>query len=122
MPSRTFAQSRSAVPVARHYVVEVLADLPADLTATAALLVSELAANAVLHGAGPFEVSVVCGADLRSVRVEVIDAGAGQPAVQEPDQKAEHGRGLQLVDALADAWGIRRDSGTKTVWFELAAP
>jgi anti-sigma regulatory factor (Ser/Thr protein kinase) len=82
---------------------------------TAALLVAELAANAVMHGRVPgrnFEVTVrLLG---RVLRVEVSDArgelrppapGAGTPA-PEPGPLAETGRGLLLVEALADRWEI----------------
>ncbi|MGN6243191.1 MAG: ATP-binding protein [Motilibacteraceae bacterium] len=117
--ARTFAQERESVPAARHYVVGLLDHLPDDLTTTAALLVSELAANAVLYGAGPFEVSVERSDG--SARVGVTDAGSGDPTPQRPSDTAEHGRGLQLVGALASAWGVQRDTVTKTVWFELRA-
>ncbi|HEX7355820.1 MAG TPA: ATP-binding protein [Mycobacteriales bacterium] len=117
--SRTFAQTRESVPAARRYVVGLLDHLPDDLTTTAALLVSELAANAVLYGAGPFEVTVHRSEG--TARIGVTDAGSGDPAPQHPNDTAEHGRGLQLVGALASAWGVHRDTANKTVWFELRA-
>lgn len=119
MQSRTFEQTRESVPAARRYVVDLLAQLPDDLATTAALLVSELAANAVLYGAGPFEVSVQRSE--QGARVGVTDGGSGEPTPQHPSDTAEHGRGLQLVGALASAWGVQRDTANKTVWFELRA-
>ena len=121
MVGRMFPQSRSSVPDARHHVARQLAGLPADLVDVAGLLVSELAANAVLYGTGPFEVSVECFPHLRGVRVGVTDAGAGRPVLRAPVHTAEHGRGLQLVSMLANRWGVEYQPGSKTVWFELLA-
>lgn len=64
------------------------------------------------------------GADhrLRVLRVEVHDSLARRPGPRVPEQPGEHGtsgRGLLLVEALADSWGVHaRDTG-KVVWFEL---
>lgn len=82
------------------------------------LCVSELATNALLHGAPPgrgFLLRVRYDGDV--VRVEVHDSGGGEPCVSEvPD---EGGRGLFLVGALADKWGVgQRDPG-KVVWCEF---
>ena len=57
----------------------------------------------------------------RRVRVEVSDAAAGYPAPQEPVADAPHGRGLHIVQTLADAWGVemQRDRTGKTVWFSM---
>lgn len=119
MAGQVFPQSRSSVPDARHHVTGQLTGLPADLVGVAALLVSELAANAVLYGAGPFEVTVECFPRRRGVRVGVTDSGAGRPVLCAPAHTAEHGRGLQLVNMLAHRWGVEYQSGSKTVWFEL---
>lgn len=115
--TRTFRQARESVPAARRWVVGLLAHLPEDVTSVAALLVSELAANAVLYGVGEFEVSV--RQSRGAARVGVTDAGRGEPRKQRPSETAEHGRGLQLVETLASAWGVERDTASKTVWFEL---
>ncbi len=58
------------------------------------------------------------------VRVEVSDLATGYPTPQEPVPDAPHGRGLHIVCALADAWGIemRRDRPGKTVWFSAVLP
>ena len=55
------------------------------------------------------------------MRVEVSDGAAGFPTPPEQVPDAPHGRGLHIVRALADAWGIemRRDRPGKTVWFSL---
>ncbi len=82
------------------------------------LCVSELATNALVHGAPPgrgFLLRVRYDGDV--LRVEVHDSGAGEPRVA--DEADEGGRGLLLVAALADKWGVgRRDPG-KVVWCEF---
>jgi PAS domain S-box-containing protein len=84
-------------------------------------MLSELATNAVQHAATEFEVAVQVAPDCREVRVEVTDGAAGFPTPPEQVTDAPHGRGLHIVRALADAWGIemRRDRPGKTVWFSL---
>jgi anti-sigma regulatory factor (Ser/Thr protein kinase) len=96
--------------------------VPPQLCQTAALLVSELATNAVRHsGAGEFVVEIEFRTDEGLVWVGVTDDGPGFPTPRTPPVTAEHGRGLQLVGTLADRWGARRrrDTARKTVWFEL---
>lgn len=88
----------------------------------AVLLASELSANAALHTAsgdcGTFEVDV--RRYVSSVRVEVRDAGSRQiPAARPQDELAEEGRGLGLVDLVADRWGHAGDERGRTVFFEL---
>ncbi|MEU4042870.1 ATP-binding protein [Streptomyces antibioticus] len=97
---------------------------------TVALLVAELAANAVTHGRVPgrdFELrlSLVPG----SVRIEVTDTHTGgRPpgpgAVRPPGALAENGRGLVLVDALAARWEVldRQPPPGKTVRAEVDVP
>jgi anti-sigma regulatory factor (Ser/Thr protein kinase) len=84
--------------------------------------VSELIANSVRHsGHGKTkDISLRASAEPEKVRVEVADAGAGFHHVRrEPDPMETGGRGLYLVDILADRWGIKGDPNT-CVWFELA--
>lgn len=89
----------------------------------AALLVSELFGNSLLHGGSgtPGEtvtVAVLAGGGL--VRVEVIDRGGpGVPELRPADRDAEGGRGLHLVEALAARWGWRCRGRRTVTWFEL---
>ncbi|WP_329401200.1 ATP-binding protein [Streptomyces melanogenes] len=87
---------------------------------TAALIVAELAANAVLHGRVPgrdFELRLVLGTVLR---IEVTDTRADRlPHRPEAAGEDEGGRGLLLVEALAKAWGVDGRAPGKTVWAEL---
>ena len=111
---------------ARRFLLGTLPDAGDDDADALALMLSELATNAVQHAATEFEVSVRVAPDGGRVRVEVSDGAAGYPTPQDPVPDAPHGRGLHIVRALADAWGIemRRDRPGKTVWFSvaLAAP
>ena len=84
----------------------------------AALLVSELATNAVIHAGTPFRVAVRRRDD--RLRVEVADGSRAVARRQRFSATSGTGRGLALVDEVADRWGVdQRDEG-KTVWFELA--
>ncbi|MFJ9715961.1 ATP-binding protein [Streptomyces sp. NPDC101213] len=100
-------------------------DLPHRVTEAAEHLVAELAANAAVHARLP-------GRDFRLVllargavlRVEVTDTrGDDLPHRRRPDPDAESGRGLLLVEVLADRWGVRLGPvPRKTVWAELDLP
>ncbi|MFE1248137.1 ATP-binding protein [Streptomyces sp. NPDC058766] len=92
-----------------------------DTCDSAALIVSELVTNAIVHTAST---RIVCelhdGADL--VRIAVRDEGCapGQPhAASRTRPEEEHGRGLLLVDALCHAWGTHEDGPGLLVWAEL---
>jgi anti-sigma regulatory factor (Ser/Thr protein kinase) len=88
------------------------------------LVVAELAANAVLHGRVPGR-CVALRLRWREgvVRVEVCDPHPAHPVRGTPGEDGERGRGLLLVEAIADRWGVAGRSGPgKTVWAELAVP
>ncbi|MGX1547646.1 ATP-binding protein [Streptomyces adustus] len=92
---------------------------------TVALVVAELAANAVLHGRVPgrdFELRLRCDRTAAVVRVEVADTHPGRPQPGRPGAgpaDADGGRGLLLVAAVATRWGVDGRSGPgKTVWAE----
>ncbi|MER6255866.1 ATP-binding protein [Streptomyces sp. NPDC001584] len=78
---------------------------------------SELAANAVLHGAPAgrdFCVRLV--REPGCVLIEVRDSGPGLPVLQCPPLDAQVGRGLWLVKEIADGFGVQDGSVGKTVW------
>ncbi|MFH9040499.1 ATP-binding protein [Streptomyces sp. NPDC017966] len=90
---------------------------------TLALITAELCANAVQHGRVPgrdFHVRLTAEADGARLRVEISDTRAERrpTAPTAPDAESESGRGLLLVTALADDWGVidRRGGPGKTVW------
>jgi anti-sigma regulatory factor (Ser/Thr protein kinase) len=106
---------------AREMMLAFVGNLPGPLLEDAELLVDELVVNALVHGAGDIELAMELTSEL--LRVSVSDTGRGavqmQPALS--DGSTEGGRGLFIVDHVADSWGVKRhaaDSG-KTVWFEL---
>ncbi|WP_374701126.1 ATP-binding protein [Streptomyces sp. TP-A0874] len=67
-----------------------------------------------------FSLRLVCDTERGVLRVEVSDPHPGRPRVAGRDADAECGRGLVLVDALADRWDVRRRVGPgKTVWAEF---
>ncbi len=117
----TVAAAVEAVPSARRQVtalVKILGFPMSDETLkTVELLASEVIANAVLHSAAPCDVAVT-RIDER-LRVEVSDSNPSLPSIVEAGPIDESGRGLLLVDALADAWGTRPESWGKTTWFEI---
>ncbi|UOG84305.1 ATP-binding protein [Streptomyces sp. CB09030] len=85
-------------------------------------VVAELAANAATHGRLPgrrFRLTLLVVGD--TLRIEVTDTrGDRMPAPQVPDAAGESGRGLLLVEALADRWGVVEGPFPhKTVWAEL---
>lgn len=110
--------TRSAcVPRARRFVTGLLDGF--DAADDAALLVTELASNAVRHGRGALEVLVEVRPDV--VRVAVHDEAPQPPPVPSPAPgDAEGGRGLWLVDLIAARWGTElMPPDGKSVWFEL---
>ena len=104
---------------ARQFVDATLSGWGCDAFVDASrLLVSELVTNAVLHART--EMTLVVRLLRGGVRVEVHDGSPVAPVVRNYEDEAMTGRGLALVDELADRWGVERDSGGKSVWFELS--
>ena len=107
-----------APSVARATIQDHLADvlLGRELT-DAQLIVTELVANAVVHGEG--EIRVHLAIDRHVLRGEVIDEGRGfETAVRERGIEDVGGRGLMMVGSVAQSWGIHE--GSSHVWFEIA--
>jgi len=90
-----------------------------QLIDTVQLLVSELVSNALLHAQSPATVGIAL--DGATLRVEVHDRSPVLPQVQHAPPTADSGRGLMILDTLADAWGVSAEDDAKTVWFELGA-
>lgn len=105
---------------ARRFIADfcAAARLPDDMCQNAALLVSELVTNAVIHGRTSATIEVHRPAD--TLRIAVRDDNPLLPARGElPDLSAESGRGLLIVSMLADNWGVEVTDHGKSVWFEL---
>ncbi|WP_432571984.1 ATP-binding protein [Kineococcus sp. SYSU DK005] len=83
----------------------------------ALLLLSELAVNAVRHGAPPVRAVVDCR--VSTVRLVVSDGSRERPQHKRSPAQAESGRGVDLVDALSESWGVRVEAHGKSVWCDL---
>jgi anti-sigma regulatory factor (Ser/Thr protein kinase) len=110
-----------SVPAARRFVREQLADSELDVD-TAVLLGSELVTNAILHARTQVTVTVELNVDL--ARISVRDRSPVQPRIHAFSTSAATGRGLRLLDRLAERWGVDSESPTdgKVVWFEVGPP
>lgn len=108
--------------VARRFLRDFLSrfDVSEDLAGTAELCLSELVTNAIVHAGTRSELRATLDSVLT---VSVRDRGRATPEQPAPDDGADplrvHGRGLQLVEALADRWGSERDAAGTTMWFTL---
>ncbi len=105
---------------ARHFVSDQLTGHVCDeVTEVAVLLTSELVTNVVVHARTPMRLDV----DLTDecVRVAVIDEAPRQPALRRAHEQRLTGRGISLVAALAQQWGVDPTPPGKKVWFELPA-
>jgi anti-sigma regulatory factor (Ser/Thr protein kinase) len=117
---RGFPGTADQIARVREFVRIVLGPLP--VVDEAVLLASELATNAVVHTAsgqgGAFDVAVRRYPS--AVRIEVHDAGSHRVPMPRPqDTLADEGRGLDLVNLVADRWGHSGDQSGRSVFFEL---
>ncbi|WP_333762736.1 SpoIIE family protein phosphatase [Streptomyces sp. IBSBF 2390] len=87
------------------------------------LVADELITNALMHteGAAIVTLRALEGAG-RRLRIEVEDASSALPRRREAGEDGVSGRGLLLVDRLADVWGVEARGGGKAVWCEFQAP
>jgi anti-sigma regulatory factor (Ser/Thr protein kinase) len=105
------------VTAARRFVRDVLSDRPSELVDAAELMASELATNCVRHANTGFEMTIHSDGQ---IRVEVRDTGVGRPRLLSPTSREISGRGLRVVEAMSDAWGVIPASNGKAVWFTLS--
>lgn len=109
-PSSLWAVRRFVAQTARTWGMDVFPIV---------LLSDELATNVIDHAHTEFEVRLERQPGF--VRVEVSDASPTMPHRCTPDLNADRGRGLLLIDQLAEAWGAERRGTGKAVWFTLAS-
>ena len=110
---------RSSARTARRAVTELLSSaVAADWHADAALVVSELIANA-LEASGECHLSAWYLHDEHVLRAEVTDRSPELPIAQLPDSTRVGGHGLRIVEALSARWGVTVAEDSKTVWFEI---
>ncbi|WP_052866770.1 SpoIIE family protein phosphatase [Streptomyces niger] len=87
------------------------------------LVADELITNALLHTDGAAQVSLALPRNgERRLRLEVADRSSVLPHREEPADSRVHGRGLLLVDRLADVWGVTPRGNGKSVWCEFLCP
>jgi anti-sigma regulatory factor (Ser/Thr protein kinase) len=110
---------------ARQQVRELLHDWACeDQRDSAVLLVSEMVTNVLVHtDADALLVAEVAGdPGKRRIRVEVTDASDDLPHRRHPGELASSGRGLVLMELLAESWGVDPRGEGKSIWFEFYEP
>lgn len=114
--SEVFERAVDVIGVVRRRVREAITEAGrSDLTHRAALAVSELTTNALMHGAGD-TLCVEVTTDAGAVVVTVTDASPTPPVLQHVGSDSIGGRGLALVAAVSDSWGYERRPDGKSVW------
>jgi len=112
-----------AAEAARHAIAAFGTRINPETLDTVTLLVNELVTNSLLHACadgGSIGVDIALSDD--KIRATVEDPGEGfTPPPYDPDPEATSGRGLFLVAALSDAWGVDPSPHTR-VWFEIERP
>jgi anti-sigma regulatory factor (Ser/Thr protein kinase) len=109
------AAARAAV---RSYLRGAPGEVDSQALDRALLLTSEIVTNAILHARTPLRL-VVC-LDNGEAEVRVYDGGQALPRRRSYQPDAGTGRGMNLVEALADRWGVEATPAGKCVWFAVA--
>ncbi|AZQ37346.1 ATP-binding protein [Streptomyces cyaneochromogenes] len=120
-----FARRKLTAPAAREFAAETLTQWGcSERLDDVRLCTSELVTNALLHGTSPDDVILV-RVEIHDAQllVEVHDGGAGTPRQRQVQDSSDHGRGLLLVSAIADDWGVAaREGPGKRVWASFKVP
>lgn len=104
---------------ARRWIIQRCHEWQCDALAdAAALMVTELVTNVFLHART--DCLVHAAFDRPILTVTVTDGDNQELSAQPPSITAEQGRGLAIVAALADTWGIQHSDGAKSIWFHLS--
>jgi serine/threonine-protein kinase RsbW len=111
----------ATAPAEARAVVEAIgSDLPESVLIDAKLLLTEVVTNAIKHAGPTMQAVIIRIMRNHIIRVEVVDPGPMfNPDPRPPGTGARSGRGLFLVDAVANAWGVEPNETGKKVWFEL---
>ena len=112
----SFPADPTGVRAARAWTRRVLDQwlVSGEAASDAVLIVSELATNAVRHGASPYVLRLEPASD--GVLVEMLDGDPGRGEVRSEDPTASGGRGLALVQALSARWGVESCGLGKRTW------
>ncbi|MFJ9633568.1 SpoIIE family protein phosphatase [Streptomyces sp. NPDC101175] len=119
----TVAQAEpERIAVARQQLRELLHDWTGeDQVDSAVLLVSEMLTNVLVHTDADALLTAEVAGEVgeRRMRVEVTDSGDDLPHKRHPGELASSGRGLLLIELLAETWGVDPRGEGKSIWFEL---
>ncbi|MEV5511130.1 ATP-binding protein [Streptomyces orinoci] len=125
-PSRAISLPASprSVAAARRFCDRLLAEWGLhDLAGDALLLLSELVTNAIVHGPeGAGDVELTLSRTPARLIAQVTDGGGSLPRCGRAGPDSENGRGMWLVEQIADEWGHHLSPAGKTVWFTLPLP
>jgi anti-sigma regulatory factor (Ser/Thr protein kinase) len=115
-----FNPSPAVIRTARDAASVLASEVSEEKLDDVRLLMSELVTNSIRHaGLGPEDwVRVRLFIGGHRVRAEVSDPGEGFSTPPQPEQMAESGWGMYLLERIADRWGVEQGEGT-CVWFEL---
>jgi hypothetical protein len=117
--TRQFGAGTTEAARARRFVAEKLTAWDrGDMVDDAVLVASELATNAVLHTESSFSLTVARVDAV--VRIAVHDTSPTVPMPKKAGPDAASGRGMRLVEAIAERWGSHGHRDGKTVWADLA--
>jgi MEDS: MEthanogen/methylotroph, DcmR Sensory domain/Histidine kinase-like ATPase domain len=116
--TRTFPRTVRAPREARHFLAGLLAQWRDErLAGDAALVVTELASNAVVHARSGFTVGLAVNGS--GIRITVSDSAPVPGGQRDPALPARRGHGLGVVAAVAAGWGVRPTSAGKAVWADF---
>ncbi len=119
--TRSFRADLEQPGEARRFTAQALDRLgAAQVTDDAEIIVSELATNAVLHARCGFTVKL--RRDRNCLHISVSDGSDRLPTLKAASAQRNSGRGLRVVEALAEAWGTKRTTKGKSVWVRLHLP
>ncbi|MFE2037854.1 ATP-binding protein [Streptomyces scopuliridis] len=124
-PQLILAGVPESVGAARAYACEFVAyhlpDIGTESADNVQLIVSELVTNAVRYGTEPGDsLLLTLTAMAASVRVEVRDPVRRRPCLRGASNERDRGRGLFIVEALAERWGVTDQPFGKAVWADVA--
>lgn len=129
MDDLVLPSTAESVQRGRHHAQECYARVGTsdDIRAVVALVASELLTNAIRYGGGNnlciavFPVSEVPDREQsRRIRIEVSDGSITYPVIRCAGDDDDHGRGMTIVKALCNTWGVEVAVGGKTVWAEIS--
>jgi anti-sigma regulatory factor (Ser/Thr protein kinase) len=119
VPRTTLPPHPTSPAAGRRFVADVLwqRGFATAVIDDAVLLTSEAVTNAVVHAGTPIDVVVTV--DAAMARIEVHDGQPDLPVARDPAPDDASGRGLRVIEALAEAWGVQHSVDGTCLWFEL---